>query len=177
MLRDKIRKIIDGGNVRISEIQNKISKIKETPMYSNEYKLELEAEHKQECIKIRNEIHDNIIKLFDEEIRKVNEENYYNDNDSSETANLLKMIELTKETMTEKEIMYLLEINKNNNIIKRVLAAIADSKGMYINNIKYLPNSIELQGWKEKLSGAILQSTDEGIESLKIELLLRNMNV
>lgn len=177
MLRDKIRKIIDDGNARISELQKKIVKIKESTMYSNDYKLKANADYRQECIKIRNEVHDKVIKLFDEEIQKVNEENYYKDNNSLETSNLLKMIELTKDTMTEQEITYLLEINKENNIIKRVLAAVADSRGIYIDNIKYLPNSIELQGWKEKLSGAILQSTDEGIEGLKIELLLRNMNI
>lgn len=177
MLRYKIRKIIDDGNARISELQKKIVKIKESSMYSNDYKLQANADYGQECIKIRNEVHDKVIKLFDEEIQKVNEENYYKDNNSLETSNLLKMIELTKDTMTEQEITYLLDINKDNNIIKRVLAAVADSRGIYIDNIKYLPNSIELQRWKEKLSGAILQSTDEGIEGLKIELLLRNMNI
>ncbi|WP_346913889.1 hypothetical protein [Clostridium sp.] len=176
MLKDKLRKIIDDGNARISELQKKIVKIKESPMYSYDYKLQVNADYRQECIKIRNEVHDKVIKLFDEEIERVNSENYYKNIDSLETSNILKMIELLKDTMGKEEVNYLLRIYDNNNMVKRVLASIAESKDVKISGIKYLPNSVELENMKQKFSGTILQSTDEGIESLKIELLLRSIS-
>ena len=174
-IKEKIILIIEKANSKIEEINKSIERIKETPMYSNEHKLQVEAEKKQEFLQIRNEVNDQIIKLFNEEIERMNNENYYKDSNNSETSNILKMIELSKDTMGKEEVNYLLRIYDNNNMVKRVLASIAESKDMRISGIKYLPNSVELENMKQKFSGAILSTGTTGITSLKLELLLRNI--
>lgn len=175
-IKEKVESIIEKGNSRIEEINKSIQRVKETSMYSNEHKLQVEAEKKQECLQIRNEVSDQVNKLFDEEIERVNGENYYKNIDNSETSNILKMIELSKDTMGKEEVEYLLRMYDSNNVIKRVLASIAESKDMRISGIKYLPNSIELENIKQQLSGAILSTDTTGITSLKLELLLKSIS-
>lgn len=175
-IKEKVIEIINSANVQINKINKSIETVKETPMYSNDHKLQVESEKKQEIISIRNKVAEDIVKLFDEEIQKLNSVNPYADSKAEETTNILKMIELTKDTMIDKEIKYLAEIYSDNSIVKRVLAAIADSRGFIIEGIQLIPHTVELESIKQQLIGIILSSGTGEISSIKLELLLRSMN-
>ncbi len=174
-LKERVIDIISKGNEKIGQLNKSIEKIKETPMYTEEYKLEVVAERNQEILTIRNQVDEDVKKVFDEEIERISNENNYKDSNSTETANILKMIELIKNNITEAEIKHLFNIYDDNNIVKRVLLAIAESRDMNIEGEKYIPDIAKLERVKQQLSGAIQSTGTDGIESIKLELLFRSM--
>jgi len=174
-MKEKVIEIIAKGNEKIGHLNKSIEKIKSTPIYTNEYKLKIIAERKQEIITIRNNVKEEIEKLFNNEIEKLEKENNYIDKKPEETANILKMLELSKSNISEAEVKHLLKVYENNNIIKRILVSIAESKNMNIERFNFVPNTIELEELKQHLLGVISLNEAEVIESIKLELLLRSM--
>lgn len=174
-IKEKVIEIIAKGNEKIGHLNKSIENIKATPIYTNEYKLEIIAERNQEIITIRNNVKDEIEKLFNNEIERLEKENNYIDKNPEETANILKMLELSKSNISEAEVKHLLKGYEDNNIIKRVLVSIAESENMNIERLNFLPNTIKLEELKQQLINAISSTGNEGIESIKLELILRSI--
>ena len=170
-IKEKVIEIIAKGNEKIGHLNKSIENIKATPIYTNEYKLEIIAERNQEIITIRNNVKDEIEKLFNNEIERLEKENNYIDKNPEETANILKMLELSKSNISEAEVKHLLKVYEDNNIIKRVLVSIAESENMNIERLNFLPNTIKLEELKQQLINAISSTGNEGIESIKLEFL------
>lgn len=174
-IKEKITEIIGKGNEEIKEINKSIERFKETPIYTKEHKLEIVKEKQQEILNIRNKVNEEVRNVFDVEIERLNKENSYIDHNPGETANVLKMIELSKENMSESEIKHLFNIYSSNNIVRRVLMAIADKKEIYIDGFENVPNIKKLESMKESFSNAITSTGTDGIESLKLELLYKSI--
>lgn len=85
------------------------------------------------------------------------------------------MLELSKSNISEAEVKHLLKVYEDNNIIKRVLVSIAESENMNIERLNFLPNTIKLEELKQQLINAISSTGNEGIESIKLELILRSI--
>lgn len=177
MLKEKIREIIDQANSAMKALNDKMAEMERSKMYTPDFLLTKKAELKQECIRMRDEAAEKVGALFNEEIKKANDEDFYTSGDDLKTSNMLKMIELSNKTMAESELKYLIRINKNNPIVRRVLYSIAEQKGVYIEREPYLPNSIELEDLKYKFMSIITSSDETGIDGLRIELLFKYMQL
>lgn len=175
MLKDEIRKLIDEGQGKIERFNAIIQQIKESKTYSNEFKISENASYQNKIIETVQEYSQRIIQLFDDEINRINSINFYEDKYPEETANILKMIELSKINMNEKEIKYLLGTYKANNIITRALIAVASEKDINLGN-DFIPRTENIERWKEDTIKALDYSKLD-LSTFNSEVLLNMMNI
>ncbi|MEG0824094.1 MAG: hypothetical protein RSG07_06270, partial [Erysipelotrichaceae bacterium] len=92
--------------------------------------------------------------------------------DSVEVTNVLKMLELSKDTLTKEEIIYLAEKYINNILVYRSVEALAKSKNVDIPKKTFIIQTGELEKLKGKLMNTINENESSKIDMDKIEDIL-----
>lgn len=152
MLKDKVKKVIDNGKNKLKKIAEKTIKVSESPMYTSEYKQQVINELIPDIVSIKEEVSKNVEGIFNNEINSIKNTNVFNGSDDLETSNILKMLELSKNAITEKEINYLADRYKDNGIVKKVLRAIAKEKNIAILQWEqFIPDTEDLEELRDSL--------------------------
>lgn len=131
MLKNNVEKIINNGINEIQELREGLERKEKSQLYSNDYLSKEKNKLKEREIEITKKVIKDIEGVYEVAIYREKEKR--KDTDNLETNNILKFIELTKDTLTEKEIEELLEDNKENYLVERALYGIAEKKGFHVS--------------------------------------------
>lgn len=176
MIKDDIAKILEEGQKSIDNIKGLMEEVANDKIHSEEWKLNKQRDLKDTIKNIISEHTNKALKLFDDEIKKLESINPYKDNNPEETANILKMIELSRNTMTEGEITHLLNTYKDNNIVTRALSSVAAEKDIPIGECGYVPKTDNIEYWKNETVNILSRSTND-LETLGTAVLLNSMDI
>lgn len=175
MIKEKIRNSVGSYNLYIGlkiDTKNQISAYQYS---SEEYKREQEKELTQDIKTMKLSAKNSIAEVIDEEIEGIKEsaqELNLISGDSVEITNVLKMLELSKDTLTKEEILYLAYKYVNNILVFRSIEALAKSKNIDIPKKTFIIQTGELEKLKVKLMGTINENEISKIDMDKIEDIL-----
>lgn len=176
MIKDDIAKLLEEGQKRIDSIKALMEEVKNDTVHSEEWRADKYKELQGTVKDIIAEHTNSAIKLFDEEIKKLESINPYADNNPEETANILKMIELSRNTMTEGEIKHLLNTYKDNSIVARALSSVAAEKDIPLGECGYIPKTDNIEHWKNETADILSRNTND-LETLGTAVLLNSMDI
>lgn len=175
MIKEKIRNSVGSYNLYIGlkiDTKNQISAYQYT---SEELKKEQEKELVQDIKAMKISAKNSIAEVIDEEIEGIKEtskELSLISGDSVEVTNVLKMLELSKDTLTKEEILYLADKYVNNILVFRSIEALAKSKNIDIPKKTFIIQTDELEKLKIKLMNTINENEISKIDIDKIEDIL-----
>ncbi|MEG1141590.1 MAG: hypothetical protein RSE41_03940 [Clostridia bacterium] len=175
MIKETIRNSVGSYNLYIGlkiDTKNQISIYQYT---SEELKREQEKELIQDIKIMKISAKNNIAEVIDEEIEGIKEgsqELSLISGDSVEVTNVLKMLELSKDTLTKEEIIYLADKYINNILVYRSVEALAKSKNVDIPKKTFIIKTDELEKLKGKLMNTINENEISKIDMDKIEDIL-----
>ncbi|MGI6601355.1 MAG: hypothetical protein ACOX3N_06015 [Dethiobacteria bacterium] len=164
-LKKNLRVTLDNFNGKFQAIESKANELQADSKYSKEYKVKKEKELSRELEAVKQEAVKKISSIFDNEINRLNSINIFDADDDIKTSNILKMLELSKDSLTEKEIQHLAKHNEDSPIVMRTLKAIAESRSLRVDIDFQLPDTERLNQAKNNFLEAI--SSNNG---LKLEL-------
>lgn len=175
MIKEKIRNSVGSYNLYIGlkiDTKNQISAYQYT---SEELKKEQEKELVQDIKAMKISAKNSIAEVIDEEIEGIKEtskELSLISGDSVEVTNVLKMLELSKDTLTKEEILYLADKYIDNILVFRSIEALAKSKNIDIAKKTFIIQTDELEKLKIKLMNTINENEISKIDIDKIEDIL-----
>lgn len=175
MIKEKIRNSVGSYNLYIGlkiDTKNQISAYQYT---SEELKKEQEKELVQDIKAMKISAKNSIAEVIDEEIEGIKEtskELSLISGDSVEVTNVLKMLELSKDTLTKEEILYLADKYVDNILVFRSIEALAKSKNIDIPKKTFIIQTDELEKLKIKLMNTINENEISKIDIDKIEDIL-----
>ena len=176
MIKDDVAKILEEGQKGIDNIKGLIEEVANDTIHSEEWKSDKIKDLQNSIKNIISEHTNKALKLFDEEIKKLESINPYADNNPEETANILKMIELSRNTMTEGEIKHLLNTYKDNGIVVRALSSVAAEKDIPLGESGYIPKTDNVEFWKNETASVLSRNTSD-LETLGTSVLLNSMDI
>lgn len=175
MIKEKIRNSVGSYNLYIGlkiDTKNQISAYQYT---SEELKKEQEKELVQDIKAMKISAKNSIAEVIYEEIEGIKEtskELSLISGDSVEVTNVLKMLELSKDTLTKEEILYLADKYVDNILVFRSIEALAKSKNIDIPKKTFIIQTDELEKLKIKLMNTINENEISKIDIDKIEDIL-----
>lgn len=175
-LKEKVVSMIDGAEQEISVLMKNIENLEANTIYSGEYKVKVKKELQEKGISIKKKLSEDIKVLFNEKIEKIENTNIYKDDNPANTANIIKMIEISKENIYEKELNYLNKMYKDNNIIKRILLSIAREKNLYMEDI-FIPDASEYEDLRDSLIKSFMSNNSLSVYGLSTTILLNSMQI
>lgn len=175
-LKERVVSMIEGAEQEISIITKTIENTEANAMYSGEYKLKVKKELQEKGISIKKKLAEDIKTVFKEKIEKIENTNIYVDDNPASTANIIKMIEISKENIYEKELNYLNKMYKDNNIIKRILLSIAREKNLYMEDI-FIPDASEYEDLRDSLIKSFMSNNSLSVYGMSTTILLNSMQI
>lgn len=175
MIKETIRSSVDSYNTYIGLKIDTKDQIIEYQYTSEEYKKEQEKELVQDIKIMKMSAKNSIAEIIDEEIKAIKESSQelsLISGNSIEVTNVLKMLELSKDTLTKEEIIYLADKYINNILVYRSVEALAKSKNIDIPKKIFIIKTDELEQLKVKLMNIINENEVSKIDIDKIEDIL-----
>lgn len=154
MIREDINKIIDEVHPSVEAIEEQKSALEISKDYTEEYKNKMNQKLNESLNSIHTEVSNKIRAIAEKEIERLMPG--ANPNSEMATANILKMMDMTKDTMTQESLQEIL--NKNTTDALVVSAALSISQSKNINIDKPIDKST-----------IILQSTNDLINKINTE--------
>lgn len=171
-LKKNLRVTLDNFNGKFQAIESKANELQADSKYSKEYKVKKEKELSRELEAVKQEAVKKISSIFDNEINRLNSINVFNVGDDIKTSNILKMLELSKDSLSAKEIEHLAKHNKDSPIVMRTLKAIAEGRSLRVDIDFQLPDTEKLNQAKNNFLEAITSNS-----ALKLELAYEYLNI
>jgi hypothetical protein len=150
MLRKTVALIIENASKEVQALNDKLLEVKQGNTYSAEYKANLESETKAKIQEINTRTAEKIKPLFAEAIEKLDHKNKTNaEKTDITTANILSMLSLSKNSLTESELQQILDENSQNKIITRSVLGVAEER--HINLDRPADARQQLETWGNRL--------------------------
>ncbi|HAE61173.1 MAG TPA: hypothetical protein DCG38_02385 [Eubacteriaceae bacterium] len=167
MLKKNVVLIIENATKEVQALNDKLLEVKQGNTYSAEYKANLEADTNAKIQEINTRTAEKIKPLFSEAIAKLDHKYKFDDETNVTTSNILSMLTLSKNSLTEAELQQILDENAQNNVITRAVLGIAEDK--HINLNRPVDARQQLETWGNRLYTDLLTT---GIDNLGGALMM-----
>lgn len=167
MLKKTVLSIIETATQEVQALNDKLLEVKQGDTYSAEYKTKLEDDTKAKIQEINTRTAEKIKPLFDDAIAKLDSKHKFDSETNITTSNILNMLTLSKNSLTEAELQQILDENSQNNVVTRSVLGIAQERN--INLESPIDERVELKNYRDKMYKEL---TTTGVDNLGGALLL-----
>lgn len=166
-LKEKIISQFDNIKLEIDKLEEKKRLLRGDTRYTEEYKRQSLKVIEKDIKGFEMELVDFIKTAAKKELQV---EEVKNTNTDIETSNILKMLDMTRDTMTEDKLQDIYNNNINDPLIADTISSIAESKNI---NIDRPVNEKEMLG--RRVNKLVSTIENQGVDNLGVALSLQSL--